>query len=777
MTYIIRINPTDPFSIPQRSHLSPNQPPLLQGNILNLGQDVNFNQNKLRPRGFSDQGPGPTRPSIHPLPQRQHPYSDQNDRDESSRVRAHSDPRANISGHTVSAPSGRASEEGGSKEEIKSSRAGLKRRQKYRRTRTGCLCCRTRRIKCDEGKPTCRRCLIAKKSCQYPEPEEAPRRESKSSDHKRSRSASSTPSSDDELLPNPKPLTERARGKRRASGENVSGTSGDVFLPDEEVFTYPQYPVDTSGSGIGLLPPVDFNWDPSMVGEYGVGLGDDGTSGYADERVGQVDEWAGGMIGRQRWGAVGGAPMLSTPNFLLPWFPTAEERSLILHYCANAADLMMAIPSGLNPMLAINLPLALDSPRGMNTSADALRIALLGIGAIHQAFLLARSGVSTTQTAAMFQYASNLRDVGKQMVRSAAVESGGGSSDAALGAGTALATIDIFFGGSGWQENFKLAKEMVAFRGGPAEMLKRSKPTLLADGVTLSPARMLLEILAIYETFGCLTTGTEPSLISDQWEPWWFETGGSTYEEHSVEKQFGMSRMMVQLFARITRLLARVTRSTTIITEADPLALSSPHTALGPSPISPSESSSAVSAILESTSSIPIAITPSALSLMAFGGIDPLVVEARQLKNDVDAWIESLKLTTLEHERVQVGNRAYAHAMKILLLRNVFKYPREDARVQDAAVEVLRHCSTSTALLGMSIDLTWPAIIAGCCVTLPDQRQWLLTLLEGFKAQCCFDIETASRIIQEVWRRVDANEPRGDWKEVCEDLGLQVLLC
>jgi hypothetical protein len=53
---------------------------------------------------------------------------------------------------------------------------------------------------------------------------------------------------------------------------------------------------------------------------------------------------------------------------LLPWFPTAEERGLILHYCANAADLMMAIPSGLNPMLAINLPLALDSPRGMSST-------------------------------------------------------------------------------------------------------------------------------------------------------------------------------------------------------------------------------------------------------------------------------------------------------------------------------------------------------------------------------------------------------------------------
>lgn len=78
------------------------------------------------------------------------------------------------------------------------------------------------------------------------------------------------------------------------------------------------------------------------------------------------------------------APMLTTPNcestkdrnvrvadghfvVLLPWFPTQEERSLILHYCANAADLMMAIPSGINPMLAINLPLALDSPRGERT--------------------------------------------------------------------------------------------------------------------------------------------------------------------------------------------------------------------------------------------------------------------------------------------------------------------------------------------------------------------------------------------------------------------------
>ncbi len=52
---------------------------------------------------------------------------------------------------------------GGASTPPKSGRAGVKRRQKYSRTRTGCLCCRARRIKCDEERPVCRRCVIAKK--------------------------------------------------------------------------------------------------------------------------------------------------------------------------------------------------------------------------------------------------------------------------------------------------------------------------------------------------------------------------------------------------------------------------------------------------------------------------------------------------------------------------------------------------------------------------------------------------------------------------------------
>ncbi|CCG84720.2 protein of unknown function [Taphrina deformans PYCC 5710] len=41
-----------------------------------------------------------------------------------------------------------------------------KHRETRRRTKTGCLTCRKRRIKCDEGKPDCLRCLKSKRPCE-----------------------------------------------------------------------------------------------------------------------------------------------------------------------------------------------------------------------------------------------------------------------------------------------------------------------------------------------------------------------------------------------------------------------------------------------------------------------------------------------------------------------------------------------------------------------------------------------------------------------------------
>jgi hypothetical protein len=52
-------------------------------------------------------------------------------------------------------------------------------------------------------------------------------------------------------------------------------------------------------------------------------------------------------------------------------------------------------------------------------------------------------------------------------------------------------------------------------------MLKQSTPKQLSEGVTISPARVMLEILAIYETMGCLASGEEPFLLNDKGQDWW----------------------------------------------------------------------------------------------------------------------------------------------------------------------------------------------------------------------------------------------------------------
>lgn len=60
-----------------------------------------------------------------------------------------------------------------------------------------------------------------------------------------------------------------------------------------------------------------------------------------------------------------------------------------------------------------------------------------------------------------------------------------------------MSTVSLWWNRNKWAE-----ADITNSRGGPAEMLKVSKPRQLAEGVTMSPARLMLEILAIYETFG-----------------------------------------------------------------------------------------------------------------------------------------------------------------------------------------------------------------------------------------------------------------------------------
>lgn len=589
----------------------------------------------------------------------------------------------------------------------------------------------------------------------------------------------------------------RADGGGYGSGHSSSGSSSGRTARFDIASAFPEG-FDFAGTPLG--------WDrassAAAVGTFleaalmdslrGRGAGGAGSVGAV---VPSASDQNAQAQAREAWLS---SPIFTTPNFLAPWFPTQQEQSLILHYCANAADLMMAIPTAFNPMMAINLPLALNMPRGADAATDALRISLLATGAVHQAFLLARSNANATQTAAMFQYASNLRDAAKGMVRAAP----GTTSEAALSACTSLASLDILFGGTGWQDNFELAKLIVASRGGPAKLLETSAPAQLCEGMTVTPARLILEVLTIYETLGCLTTGREPELLSEHNADWWFQKPVNSpmsptahnFEHYSVENQFGVSKVIVHLLNGVARLLARIERCN----RGEPIReLVASHST---SPTNPMVASvtlpagflgfdSGPSSVSSSSTGTGSAQTPaqrpsfhrsssSSSSVPALSHTKELARSAKALLADVNLWIDNLTNNPNEiHERVQVGNQAYAYTMKILILTMAFGISKDAPIVQEAAEQVLQNCSFSTAALGMSLNLMWPAIVAGSCFAPGNSRQWLLTLFEGFKSHCCFDVDTASTVIHEVWRRSDAGLPRADWKPVCDDFGLQVLLC
>lgn len=58
----------------------------------------------------------------------------------------------------------------------------------------------------------------------------------------------------------------------------------------------------------------------------------------------------------------------------------------------------MALPPHPNPVLAVTLPIVLSQPPGTHAPTEAFRLALLGVGAVHQAYLMLRARVQGTLT-------------------------------------------------------------------------------------------------------------------------------------------------------------------------------------------------------------------------------------------------------------------------------------------------------------------------------------------------------------------------------------------
>jgi hypothetical protein len=54
-------------------------------------------------------------------------------------------------------------------------------------------------------------------------------------------------------------------------------------------------------------------------------------------------------------------------------------------------------------------------------------------------------------------------------------------------------------------------------------------------------------------------------------------------------------------------------------------------------------------------------------------------------------------------------------------------------------------------------------------------RPWITSLFDGLRTQCCFNVDSAEKLVRAVWARLDRGEEWADWKAAVVDLDMKVL--
>ncbi|GJE92212.1 fungal-specific transcription factor domain-containing protein [Phanerochaete sordida] len=645
-----------------------------------------------------------------------------------------------------------------------------RKRGKFTRSKTGCLTCRTKKVKCDEEKPDCKRCRDTQRKCTWPEivptRKRPPRKDSRQSESPLEVRPSTAGSSGLSEVSTPPPRTHsppKASVMTSHSLPHMSSLSHSQSVPQPSLthrhtssssmssshqrqqmmmgptttLPYPLQPHVHAPmvSGIASIPShqsahsahssypyrypptqphyVQQQQYPPMHGlsrvtthhnEYGpVKLEDPGDSPVKFEDHG--DDWHPSHYAQH-------------VDPIQPFFPTMQERDLIRHYCHHSLRFMMAVPSE-NPVLAANLQIVLSRAPGLDLAIDSLRKALLGTAATHRSFLASRTGDAAAADDSR-RLANAYRAQAVRLLNKACISADGVQSDATIAAVAAVAQLDILAGGHDWAASLDLALTVINTRGGPAVLLARSARPQPGTISGVSRARLFLELVAMYDLFGCLGTGRKPTLLHPDAHGWWTQAANNDDGHSHIDKCFGISRTLVPLLSRAVSLAADV-----------------------------------------------LAEPPDALARSADAR---LMHDARALLDALEHWAEPAPARA----RITAGNCIYRAAAQIMILRDVFGVPPADAAVQ-RLVDVVLSLAANCGAQGMSIDLNWPVIIAGS-QTFGADRGRVHDIFSSFREQCCFELQTSAYIILQVWKRLDSNLPGADWRSVIKDEGIDVLI-
>ncbi|GFZ52282.1 hypothetical protein JCM24511_10055 [Saitozyma sp. JCM 24511] len=635
------------------------------------------------------------------------------------------------------------------------------------RSRTGCLTCRRRKVKCDERPPTCGKCQIKKRECIWP------------------------PAGSDS--------TNRKRKRR---------TTGPVDLTDLSPSTPTHLP--TATAPFSISPPAS----ASLFARHNRTLAAGVPHGIANADVVSIPDPVPIALFSVPPAAPPAAPppvaptskvppaeddltaillpdalrlsLMMDPTYLKPFFTTMDEQLVMRHYLSRTVKIILAFDSShrpWNPWVAVHAPLAFRHPPGVSYANDALRTAMLAVGGVH----LQYCHNPKNQSAAL-----RITRLAKQRVlhlvnltlrdtdgRDRVVDQS--ETELVMAALLSCTIASSLAADDSWHELLTTVLALIDRLGGAQDLLEHSPRN------RISPCRFILEQLAIRDVFGCMTTELAPSILRDAFTPWFFEAEGwsrAGVEWESVERMFGISRGMVDLIARVCTLISKVRQgghsiirmieqgqgevaSQTLprVISQDGFAVQLPsHIAARLVPSAAAIQNTVTNRTTPVRSTLAPTQTGSGTHTKSSSnpGASPQLVEleheANRLIREIGVWDQAANFTPF-HPRTQYGNHSYRHAIKIRLLREVFRVPASDNRVKESVSAILELAKELLALYGRITWMTWPILIAGFEIPKDDQtRKTAVDLLGEFEPHACFDNGAASRMLRQLWELRDKDE-------------------
>ncbi|ORY28149.1 fungal-specific transcription factor domain-domain-containing protein [Naematelia encephala] len=413
------------------------------------------------------------------------------------------------------------------------------------------------------------------------------------------------------------------------------------------------------------------------------------------------------------------------PDFLRVMFP--EDQDLrCFHHCLTYTLSIVVVDEERNPWIEHIAPLFLFPTGTAPLSSTALKLAMLGMGATHLSYLQERGGTDKKieqPRALSLRYRSDAL----KLLRQAKSIPSELADDAFLGACSIVLQTDILAASRNWREALRLGVLSISHRGGIEAILFGDTKALFPLPVRLC----LVEFFVLLTLFAALSTG-ETCLAASSSMSWWPRLDvlipGAGFRWTFIESFCGIDRTLLRLSMDLTDLIAN-------------------------------------------TLDLRKCIDPSATAYA--DKLSPLDQRTDTLSNALHSW-------KVEHsvgfrdQRIEKGSQAFWHAGYILLLRDLRGRPRDDPEVQQGAAEILALCYD----VGDKIEyMNWPLVIASSVLTNPEQRDTVRGILKAFAYQCCYEIEVAQMLVEEMWKRIDESldDEACCWREIFVEMGYPVL--